>query len=133
MIESVGNLYAGFKMVRVCSSDQSGYNKPIKQIKKIQQRLKASLSKQKSYADQRRRPLEFFASDHVFLRLTPFTSVGRVIRSKKLTLKFIGPYQFLRRIGPIAYELALPPPLVNIHNIFHVSQLRKYVPNPSQF
>ncbi|XP_068503935.1 uncharacterized protein [Phaseolus vulgaris] len=56
---------------------------------------------------------------------------GRALKSKKLTPKFIGPYQILRRIGPVAYEIALPPPLANIHNIFHVSQLRKYVPDPS--
>ena len=48
-----------------------------------------------------------------------------------MTPKVIGPYQVIRRIGPVAYELALPPSLANIHNIFHVSQLRKYVPNPS--
>ena len=100
-------------------------------VKKIQERLKTSLSRQKSYADQRRRPLQFSAGDQVFLRVTPFTSVGRAIRSKKLTPKFIGPYQILRRIGPVAYELALPTSLANIHNIFHVSQLRKYVPDPS--
>jgi len=97
----------------------------------IQERLKTSLSRQKSYADQRRRPLEFSAGEHVFLRVTPFTGVRRALKSKKLTPKFIGPYQILRRIGPIAYEIALPPPLANIHNIFHVSQLRKYVPDPS--
>ena len=97
----------------------------------IQERLKTSLSRQKSYADQRRRPLEFSAGEHVFLRVTPFTGVGRTLKSKKLTPKFIGPYQILRRIGPVAYEIALPPSLDNIHNIFHVSQLRKYVPNPS--
>jgi len=100
-------------------------------VKKIQERLKTSLSRQKSYADQRRSSLNFFAGDHVFLRVTPFTSVGRMIRSKKLTPKFIEPYQILRRIGLIAYELALPPFLANIHNIFHVSQLRKYVLDPS--
>jgi len=59
------------------------------------------------------------------------TRVGRATRAKKLTPKFIEPYQILRRIGPVAYELVLPLPLANIHNIFHVSQLRKYVPNPS--
>jgi len=100
-------------------------------VKKIQERLKTSLSRQKSYANQRRRPLDFSAGDHVFLRVTPFTGVGRAIRSKKLTLKFIGPYQILRRIGHVAYELVLPPSLANLHNIFHVSQLRKYVPDPS--
>ena len=100
-------------------------------VKMIQERLKTSLSRQKSYADQRRRPLEFSASEHVFLRVTPFTGVGRALKSKKLTPKFIGPYQILRRIGHVAYEIALPPPLANIHNIFHVSQLRKYVPDPN--
>jgi len=100
-------------------------------VKKIQKILKTSLSRQKSYTYQRIRPLEFSAGDHVFLRVTPFPGVGRAIRSKKPTPKFIGPYRILRKIGPFAYELAFLPPLSNIHNIFHVSQLRKYVPDPS--
>ncbi|XP_052728044.1 uncharacterized protein LOC128195054 [Vigna angularis] len=102
-----------------------------KKVKLIQERLKASQSRQKSYADRRRRPLEFAAGDHVFLRLNPTTRVGRAIRSKKLSHKFIGPYQILRRIGPVAYEIALPPQLSNLHSVFHVSQLRKYVVDPS--
>ena len=65
-----------------------------------------------------------------FLEL-PFTGVGRTLKSNKLTPKFIGPYQILKRIGPVAYDIALPPPLANIHNIFRVSQLRKFVPDPS--
>jgi len=100
-------------------------------VKTIQKRLKTSLERQKSYANQRRRPLEFSVGEHVFFRVTLFTGVGRAIKSKKLTLKFIGPYQILRIIGPMAYEIALPPPLASIHNIFHVSQLRKYVPDPN--
>jgi len=100
-------------------------------VKLIQDMMRASQSRHKSYADQRRRPLEFESGDHVFLRITPTTGVGRVIRSKKLSRKFIGPYQILRRIGPVAYEIALPPPLANLHSVFHVSQLRKYVPDPS--
>jgi len=75
--------------------------------------------------------LEFAPGDHVFLRITPTTGVGRAIRSKKLSPKFIGPYQILRRIGPVAYEIALPPQLANFHSMFHISQLRKYVPDPS--
>ena len=90
-------------------------------VKLIQERMKASQSRQKSCADQRRRPLEFELGDHVFLRITPTTGVGRVIRSKKLSPKFIGPYHILRRIGPVAYEIALPPPLSNLHSVFHVS------------
>ena len=96
-------------------------------VSKIRDRMKASLSRQKSYADRRRRPLEFSTGDHVFLRVTPTTSVGRAIRSRKLSPKFIGPYQVLKRIGPVAYEIALPPQLANLHSVFHVSQLRKYV------
>ncbi|XP_017409568.1 uncharacterized protein LOC108322101 [Vigna angularis] len=93
--------------------------------------MKASQSRQKSYADQRRRPLEFAVGNHVFLRVTSTTGVGRALHSRKLSPKFIGPYQILRRIGPVAYEIALPPQLTNLHSVFQVSQLRKYVPDPS--
>ncbi|XP_052723766.1 uncharacterized protein LOC128193721 [Vigna angularis] len=100
-------------------------------VKLIQERLKTSRSRQKSYADKRRRPLEFAAGDHVFLRLNPTTGVGRVVRPKKLSPKFVGPYQILRKIGPVAYSLSLPPQLSNLHPVFHVSQLRKYIADPS--
>ncbi|XP_027933068.1 uncharacterized protein LOC114188674 [Vigna unguiculata] len=102
-----------------------------KKVKLIQERMKASQSRQKSYADQRRRPLEFAVGDHIFLRITPTTGVGRAIRSRKLSPKFIGSYQILRRIRPVAYEIALPPQLSNLHPIFLVSQLRRYVADPS--
>jgi len=68
---------------------------------------------------------------HVFLRVTPTTGIGRALKSRKLTPRFIGPYQIMRRIGPVAYEIALPPHLGNLHNVFHVSQLRKYVADPT--
>jgi len=66
--------------------------------------------------------------DHIFLRVTPNTSVGRAIRSQNLS-KFIRPYQILRKIGPITYEITFHPQLSKLHNVFHVSQLRRYVPN----
>ncbi|XP_017420280.1 uncharacterized protein LOC108330300 [Vigna angularis] len=103
----------------------------IEKVKLIQERMRASQTRQKSYVDRRRRPLEFVVGDHVFLRLTP-TSVGRAIRSRKLSLRFIGLYQILRRVGLVAYEIAIPPQLVNHHLVFHVSQLRKYVLNSYQ-
>jgi len=65
------------------------------------------------------------------LRVTQTTGVGRAIHSRKLSPKFLGPYQILRRMEQVAYEIALPPQLANLHPIFHVSQLRKYVPDPS--
>ena len=101
------------------------------QVERIQARLKASQSRQKSYADRRRRPLEFEVGDHVFLRVSQTTGVGRALKAKKLTPKFIGPFQILYRRGPVAYEIALPPHLAGLHNVFHVSQLRRYIPDPS--
>ena len=75
--------------------------------------------------------MEFAAGDHVFLRVTQTTGVGRAFRSKKFSPKFLGPYQITRRIGPVAYEIVLPPQLANLHPVFHVSQLRKYVLDPT--
>ena len=92
--------------------------------------MQIAQSRQKSCADHGRRPLEFKEGDHVFLRVTPY-GVGRAIKSKKLTPKFIGPYQILRHVGPLAYKIALPPHLSNLHDVFLVSQLRKYVADPS--
>jgi len=93
--------------------------------------MQASQSRQKAYADRKRRPLEFGAGDHVFLRVTRTTGVGRALRSRKLSPRFLGCYQISRRIGPVAYEIALPPQLANLHPVFHVSQLRKYVFDPA--
>jgi len=83
--------------------------------------MKESPSRQKSYADKRRWPLEFDAGDHVFLRVTPTAGIGRVIKSRKLTLRFVGPYQILRRIDTAACEITLPPHLANLHIVFHIS------------
>ncbi|XP_052734192.1 uncharacterized protein LOC128196721 [Vigna angularis] len=100
-------------------------------VKLIQERMRASQNRQKSYADRRRRPLEFAVGDHVVLRVTPTTGVGRAIRVRKLSPKYLGPYQILRRLGSVAYEIAMPPQLANLHPVFHVSQLRKYVSDSS--
>ncbi|MCH88206.1 retrotransposon protein, partial [Trifolium medium] len=100
-------------------------------IKMIRERMRTAQSRQKSYADKRRKPLEFQEGAHVFLRITPKTGVGRAMRVKKLNPRFMGPFQILKRVGPVAYQLALPPPLSNLHNVFHVSQLRTYVSDKS--
>jgi len=59
------------------------------------------------------------------------TGVGRALKSKKLSPRFIGPYQISERVGMVAYRVGLPPHLSNLHDVFHVSQLWKYVPDPS--
>ncbi|XP_042432693.1 uncharacterized protein LOC122019271 [Zingiber officinale] len=86
--------------------------------------------RQKSYADRRRRPLEFFVDDHVFLRVSPTKGVRRFGLKGKLAPHYIGPFHILERIGEVAYRLSLPPSLAGVHDVFHVSMLRKYVPHP---
>jgi len=90
-------------------------------VKIIQDHMRATQSRQKSYVDKRRRSLEFKVGDHVFLKVTPIAGLGRDLKSRKLTHRFIRSYQITRRIGPVAYEIALPPHLENLHNVFHVS------------
>ncbi|KAL5554181.1 hypothetical protein UlMin_041582 [Ulmus minor] len=100
-------------------------------IEKIQKRMRAAQSRQKSYADKRRRPLEFNEGDHVFLKIAPMKGVMRFGRKGKLSPRFIGPFEILKRVGKVAYQLALPPSLSAVHNVFHVSMLKKYVSDPS--
>ena len=103
------------------------------QIKKIRSKILAVQSCQESYANVRRKPLEFQEGDHVFLKITTTTGVGRAIKVRKLSSLFMGPFQILKRIGPVAYRVTLPPHLSNLHDDFHVSQLRKYQLDPTHF
>ncbi|MCI17961.1 hypothetical protein A2U01_0039112, partial [Trifolium medium] len=100
-------------------------------VKMIREKMRASQSRQKNYHDKRRKDIEFQEGDHVFLRVASTSGVERALKSKKLTSRFIGPYQILERIGRVAYQIALPPSLLNLHDVFHVSQLRKYITDPS--
>ncbi|XP_060968358.1 uncharacterized protein LOC133035934 [Cannabis sativa] len=102
-------------------------------IQKIRARMITAQSRQKSYADLKRRDIEFEVGDHVFLRMTPRKglSVKRFGKRGKLSPRYVGPFQILDRVGSVAYRIALPPSLSGVHNVFHVSQLRKYVSDPS--
>ena len=100
-------------------------------IKKIQKRMKTSQSRQKSYADQRRRPLEFEVGEHVFLKISPMRGIMRFGKKGKLSPRFVGPFEILERVGVVAYRLALPPSMFGVHDVFHISMLRKYIRDPS--
>ena len=100
-------------------------------IKVVRDRLKAAQSRQKSYADVRMKDLEFQVGDWVFLKLSPWKGVVRFGKRGKLSPRNIGPYEIIERVGSLAYQLALPPELARIHNVFHVSMLRKYIADPS--
>ena len=92
----------------------------------IQKRLLMAQSRQKSYADRWRQPLEFKAGDHVFLKVMPKRGVIRFGKWGKLSLRYIGPFKILERVGTVAYRLALPSSLSGVHEVFHVSMLWKY-------
>ncbi|RVW93539.1 Transposon Ty3-G Gag-Pol polyprotein [Vitis vinifera] len=77
------------------------------------------------------RDLEFEVGDHVFLKVSPMKSVMRFGRKGKLSPRFVGPFEILERVGTLAYKVALPPSLSKVHNVFHVSTLRKYIYDPS--
>ena len=97
----------------------------------IRQRLLTAQSRQKSYANVRRRPLEFEVGDHVFLKVMPKRGVVRFSKRGKLSPRFIGPFEILKMIGTVAYRLALPPSMSGVHEVFHVSMLQKYTPDPA--
>ncbi|XP_069151917.1 uncharacterized protein [Solanum lycopersicum] len=69
--------------------------------------------------------------DHVWLRVSPMKGVMRFGKKGKLSPRFIGPFEILSRVGEVAYKLALPPSLSAVHPVFHVSMLRKYIPDES--
>ena len=100
-------------------------------VKGIRDRLKITQNRQKSYADNRCRDLEFEVGDMVFLKISPWKGVLRFGKSGKLSPLYIGPYMIVERIGKVAYRLELPSDLDRIHDVFHVSMLRKYIPDPS--
>ncbi|XP_050876289.1 uncharacterized protein LOC127079990 [Lathyrus oleraceus] len=97
----------------------------------IQEKMKASQRKHKIYHDKRRKTLECQEEDHMFFRVTLVTGISRAVKSLKLTPRFIGPYQILQRVRVVAYRVALPPPLSNLYDVFHMSQLYKYILDPS--
>ena len=77
------------------------------------------------------RPLEFEVVHRVFLKVMPKRGVVKFGKRGKLSPRFIGPFEILQRIGIVAYRLALPPSMSGVHEVFHVSMLRKYTPDPS--
>ena len=92
----------------------------------IKERLKVAIDRQKSYADMKRKDIRYEIGEKNILKVSPWKKGMRFGKKGKLSPKFIGPYEVIEKVGLVAYRLALPPDLENIHNVFHVSMLRRY-------
>jgi hypothetical protein len=96
----------------------------------VQDKLRATKSRQESYANKRCRPLEFAVGDQVYLNVSPMMSMKRFGMKGKLAPRYIGPFPILEKCGNVAYKLELPPSLARVHYIFHASQLKKCLKVP---
>ena len=97
----------------------------------IRQRLLTAQSRQNSYVDVRHRSLEFEVKNHVFLKVMPKRGVARFGKRGKISPRFIGPFKILEMVGTVAYRLVLSPSMSGVHEVFHVSMLWKYTPDPA--
>jgi len=100
-------------------------NEVEQQVCTIQQHLEAAQARQKSYADKRRKLIEFAVGDHVYLRVSPMKGVQRFSVKRKLAPLYVGPYRILERKGNVAYKVQLPVELQAIFPVFHKSHLKK--------
>jgi hypothetical protein len=101
------------------------------QVKIIRENLRIAQSRQKLYADRRRRELHFKVGDYVYLKVSPFKGTRRFRVKGKLAPRFVGPFLITKRIGMVAYQLDLPQSLSTVHNVFHISQLKKCLRVPT--
>jgi hypothetical protein len=98
-------------------------------IQGIRQSMLIAQSHQKSYADVRRRDLKFAVGDQVLLKVSPTKGIVCFGATGKLSPRYIGPFMIIARVGSRAYRLQLPESMKGVHNVFHVSMLRKYLPD----
>jgi len=102
----------------------------IETIRRTREHIKVSQTQQKSYAERRRRPLEFQVGDIVFLKVSPTKGIKRFWVRGKLSPRYIRPYEIIEKLIPIAYRLDLLIELEHVHNVFHITQLKKYLSDP---
>ncbi|GKE89429.1 hypothetical protein Tco_1566904 [Tanacetum coccineum] len=91
----------------------------------IKQRMQSAQDRQNSYADRKRKPMEFKVGDRVMLNVSPWKGVVRFGKRGKLNPRYVGPFKVLAKVGKVAYKLELPQELSRVHHTFHVSNLKK--------
>ncbi|GJT38642.1 hypothetical protein Tco_0938507 [Tanacetum coccineum] len=97
----------------------------------IKDKLKAARYRHKSYADKRRKPLEFSVGDYVLLKVSPWKGVVRFGKKGKLAPRFVGPFKIIEKVGPVAYQLDFLEVLNDAHDTFHMSNLKKCLADPT--
>ncbi|GKC15369.1 hypothetical protein Tco_1012151 [Tanacetum coccineum] len=97
----------------------------------IKDRLKVARDRKKIFADKRRKPLKFSVGDYVWLKVSPWKGVVRFRKKGKLAPIFVGPFEIIEKVGPVAYRLDLPEELNGVHDTFHVSNLKKCLADPT--
>ena len=102
------------------------------QVQLIRDRLRTAQSRQKSYADRRRRELSFELNDFVYLKVSPLKGHQRFGVKGKLAPRYVGPYRIIEKVGAVAYRLELPAALEGVHDVFHVSHLKKCLRVPTE-
>ncbi|GJY05595.1 putative reverse transcriptase domain-containing protein [Tanacetum coccineum] len=115
-----GTLWRSFKY-----SAPELIKKPLRKSSQINARMQAARDRQKSYADLKRKPMEFQVGDKVMLKVSPWKGVVRFGKRGKLNPRYVGPFKVIERVGEVAYKLELPEELSRVHNTFHVSNLKK--------
>ncbi|WVZ53404.1 hypothetical protein U9M48_004350 [Paspalum notatum var. saurae] len=103
-----------------------------RQVRMIRENLRIAQTRQKSYADNRQRDLEFAVGDYVYLKVSPIRGLRRFKVKGKLAPRYIGPFKIIDRKGEVAYQLELPDKLSGVHNVFHISQLKKCLRVPEE-
>jgi hypothetical protein len=103
-----------------------------KQVHMVRENLRVAQSRQKSYADHRRRELSFEVGDVVYLKVSPIRGLRHFKVRGKLAPRFIGPFKVLEKWGEVAYQLELLPQLSDVHDVFHISQLKKCMRVPEE-
>jgi hypothetical protein len=101
-------------------------------VQQVRENLRVAQTRQKSYADVRHRDLTFVVDDHVYLKVSPMRGIRRFNVRGKLAPRYIGPFKVLEWKGEVAYHLELPPSLSGVHDVFHVSQLKKCLRVPEE-
>ncbi|GJS31980.1 hypothetical protein Tco_0492600 [Tanacetum coccineum] len=101
----------------------------MEKIVLIKQRMQVAQDRQKSYADQKRKPMEFEVRDRVMLKASPWKGVVRFGKRGKLNSRYVGPFKVLAKVRKVAYRLELPQELSRVHHTFHVSNMKKCYDN----